>query len=253
MLNRKALINAAACAALAFAGVARADESSKPVYFDAAPARAPLMELMNKANLAKPLEDAGITISGRVEGSLTYGTNAPPRNVLSGRVFDFESQDPTLNQVGLVVNRDVDPLKFDVGGRVEWIWGGDSRLIHSLGLMDNQGVGDGPDNQWDLNQAYIDVSLGNNWKIRAGKFVTLNGYEVIDPTGNSLYSHSFLFGYAIPFTHTGVLVSTKINDSLSVAGGFSRGWDTSLPGFSRRPSRRKASASLTWLSRSRSQ
>ena len=28
---------------------------------------------------------------------------------------------------------------------------------------------------------------------------------MINPTGNPFYSHSYLFGYAIPFTHTGVL------------------------------------------------
>jgi len=52
------------------------------------------------------------------------------------RVFDFEDQDKTLNQIDLTIEKTVDASKgkFDWGFRVEWIWGGDARLIHSNGL-----------------------------------------------------------------------------------------------------------------------
>jgi hypothetical protein len=149
-------------------------------------------------------------------------------------VFDFEHEDPTLNQIAIVVERTVDDAlkakQWDVGARVEWIWGGDSRVIHSLGLFDYNGVGDGPDNQFDLTQAYVDIAvpIGNGLRVRAGKFVTTAGAEVIDPTGNALYSHSYLFGYAIPFTHTGVLGTYQVNDAWTVTAGITRGWDTSL-------------------------
>jgi hypothetical protein len=241
MMNRNALIAAAAFAALAVSGSARADETRPSAFapslalsqgqaamLETAPARAPLMELLNKAGVAKPLEDAGITIGGRIEGSFTYSASSPPGNIITGRVFDFEHEDLTLNQVGIVVNKDVDVSKFDIGGRMEWIWGADSRLIHSLGLMDNYGPTDGPDNQWDLNQLYIDVAFGGGFSVRAGKFVTPIGYEVIDPTQNQFYSHSFMFGFAIPFTHTGVLASYKQSDALTFSAGFTRGWDTSV-------------------------
>jgi hypothetical protein len=201
--------------------------SAKSVYLDApAPADDPLMALLVKAGVGNSLKSAGISAGGRIEGSWTYSASNPPGNVIGGRVFDFENQDPTLNQIGIYLNKDVDVSKFDVGGRMEWIWGADSRLIHSLGLFDY--YGGTPDNQWDLNQLYIDVSFGGGWKVRAGKFVALAGYEVIDPTQNMFYSHSFSFGYGIPFTHTGALVSQKVNDQITWQLGFSRGWDTSL-------------------------
>ncbi|HEX8916783.1 MAG TPA: outer membrane beta-barrel protein [Humisphaera sp.] len=228
MSLRKGLIGAAAVAALAVCGVARADE--QPFFMaEAAPQRAPLMALLNKVGAADPLEKAGITVGGRVEGSYTYSMSNPPGNVIAGRVFDFENQDLTLNQVGVFVDKGVDTSKFDIGGRMEWIYGGDARLIHSLGLFDHQGVGPNDlDNQWDLNQLYVDVSFGGGWKARVGKFVALAGQEVIDPTGNRLYSHSYLFGYAIPFTHTGVLVTHTVDANLEYSFGISRGWDTSL-------------------------
>jgi hypothetical protein len=239
------ILAAAACAALvsSAAPAVRAADSAKAA--DAAPsllldrpfmlqadvapagapvdARQPLMRLINN----KALEDTGITIGGRVEGSYTYGFNSPLGNAIAGRAFDFEHEDLTLNQVGIVIDRAIDGGKFDVGGRIEWIYGGDSRLIHSVGLFDHIGVGDGPDTQWDLNQAYVDVGFGAGIVVRAGKFNTPAGYEVIDPTGNDLYSHSILFGYAIPFTHTGVLFKQKVSEEFDYTLGVIRGWDTS--------------------------
>ena len=233
MSNRKGLVSAAACAVLAMSGLVRADEvapaspSLQPfaLLAEEAPARKPLMALLDKAGLAKGMEDMGITVGGRVEGSYTYSFSAPPGNVITGRVFDFENQDLTLNQLGLYVDKQVKSDVFDIGGRIEWIWGADSRLIHSVGLFDH--YGSSPDNQWDLNQAFLDINLPNIAKVRVGKFNTPIGYELIDPTGNSLYSHSFLFGYAIPFTHTGVTATFKLNEQFDLMVGVTRGWDTS--------------------------
>ena len=52
-----------------------------------------------------------------------------------------------------------------------------------------------PEYQFDITQAYIDVNvpMGNGLIIRTGKFVSLMGYETIDPRGNPFYSHSYLF------------------------------------------------------------
>src|SRR5205085_3196495 len=93
-----------------------------------------------------------------------------------------------------------------------------------------------PINQYDLTQAYVDifVPVGNGLTVRVGKFVTLMGNETIAPiatvtgsSGNALYSHSYNFGFGIPFTHTGVLATYAIGDKLTVNGGFSRGWEQS--------------------------
>lgn len=232
MSHRLRMVAAAACAVLTSSGLVRANEvasaSAQPFVLlaDEAPARKPLMALLGDG--AKGLEEAGISIGGRVQGSYTYSFSSPPGNDITGRLFDFENQDPTLNQVGVYVDKQVKADVFDVGGRMEWIYGADSRFIHSLGLFDHMGVDSGPDNQWDLNQLYVDINVPNVAKFRVGKFVTPAGYELIDPTGNSLYSHSFLFSYAIPFTHTGVTGTFRLNDNASLMVGITRGWDTSL-------------------------
>ena len=50
----------------------------------------------------------------------------PPDNVITGRSFDFENQDPTLNQVMLYAERTTDAAKkWDLGFRIEALYGAD--------------------------------------------------------------------------------------------------------------------------------
>jgi hypothetical protein len=121
------------------------------------------------------------------------------------------------------------------------VYGWDSGLIHSDGLYDTpgqrpNGIGayyhsrTSPENQFDIVQAYADfaIPVGTGLRIRAGKIVTLLGMEVINPTGNALYSHSYLFGYAIPFTNTGIIGEYKVSDDLLIDAGVTRGENQSL-------------------------
>jgi hypothetical protein len=194
--------------------------------------RTPLMSAMDKAGLGSTLDKSNLRLGGFVEGSWTYNLDSPDSGVNVGRSFDVEDQDPTLNQVDLFLERTVDVTKktFDVGFRMEWIWGGDSRFIHSNGLFDHYGFNDGPDEQFDLNQAYLDLAIpvGNGLRLRLGKYVTPFGFETINPTTTPFYSRSFLFSYAIPFTHTGAMATYAVDDNWSIEGGVFRGWEQSL-------------------------
>jgi hypothetical protein len=248
----------AAAAALACAGVACAEGTEegsvlRPTYFQeatTAPAEQPtstakpLMMLLDRTPAGEWLDRANITIGGYVDGGYTLSGNGQRANIpLSGRVFDTKSSRWVLDQVDLFVDRPVDYGKvaqnhsFDIGGHVEIDYGWDLGILHSSGLFDNPatlGVAHGtyrsrvsPENQFDLLQAYLDVALpvGSGLRLRAGKFVTTLGYEVINPTQNAFYSHSYLFGFAIPFTQTGVTGEYKINDDWLVDGGITRGWN----------------------------
>ena len=280
MVSRKGLASVAACAALACAGIVRADDfgaatndglALRAVYLDdmqdmsatrpttspaTSPSEAattapstpprPLMGLLEQTPVGKAMDSAGITIGGYIEGGYTASFSAPPGNVITGRVFDTRHEHIVLNQANFFFDRPVDYAKaaqnhtIDVGGHLDLIYGWDAGVIHSNGLFDNPatlGVTKGyyasradPENQFDVNQAYIDLALplGTGLRIRVGKFVTLLGEEVINPTGNALYSHSYLFGFAIPFTHTGIMGEYKINDDWLVDAGITRGWNQSI-------------------------
>lgn len=241
MSHRKGAAVLAASALLACAGIVRAAEPQaatvapvsglsldRPVYLDdTAPADTSLMGLANKLGIDKSLSSNGITIGGYVEASTSYNFRDTRFN--TGHVFDFENEDPTLNQLVLFIDKPVDTKSksFNVGGHIEMMYGADARLIHANGIFDHYGVGDGPNNQFDPTQFYADffIPVGNGLTIRAGKFVTLLGQEVINPTGNLLYSHSYLFGFAIPFTQMGVYGTYSVNDAWTFDLGVSRGWE----------------------------
>ena len=99
-------------------------------------------------------------------------------------------------------------------------------------------------NQWDLLQAYVDVTLpGVPVRIRAGKWIELAGFEHFsaniygafgDPA-RALYSYSYQFLYAEPGTQTGVLVTYVLNPQWTFDAGFTRGWNQSTPRRQRCP------------------
>jgi len=225
------------CAALVHAEISHSSlpqpelRLDTPLYLADAPApdRRPLMALLNEAGIAEPLEKLKIDIFGHIEGSYTYNFDRPDSGINPIRVFDFEHDEPLLNQLNLTVERAVDASqrKWDIGGRMEWIYGADAGLIHSFGLFDWYDGPRKPENQWDLNQLYLDLAIpvGNGLLVRGGKWVTLLGYETINPATNPFYSRSILFGFAIPFTHTGILLSYPLNDNWLIEGAIVRGWD----------------------------
>ncbi|GAC1535190.1 MAG: hypothetical protein NVS2B9_00280 [Myxococcales bacterium] len=74
------------------------------------------------------------------------------------------------------------------------------------------------------------MPVGSGLRLDVGKFVTHNGYEVIDGFDgyNDNYSRSFLFNYAIPFTHTGAKLSYTVSPMLSAMVMVANGWDAAL-------------------------
>ena len=80
---------------------------------------------------------------------------------------------------------------------------------------------------FDLQEAYgsYKFPLGTGLTLKAGKFVTLLGYEVIESINNLNFSRGFLFTFAIPLTHVGALLSYAPTDWLNLTVGPVVGWD----------------------------
>lgn len=80
---------------------------------------------------------------------------------------------------------------------------------------------------FELEQAYITykADVGDGLDIYVGKFVTLLGAEVIESPDNFNISRSILFGFAIPFTHTGIRATYPVTEEISVTAGVNNGWD----------------------------
>ena len=66
--------------------------------------------------------------------------------------------------------------------------------------------------------------VGTGLNVYAGRFVTLAGYEVIEARNNPNITRSILFGFAIPFTHTGIRTDYSAGP-LTLTAGLNNGWD----------------------------
>ena len=174
-----------------------------------------------------------LTISGSGDGGFTAINGADAArfvNAVPARVFDA-STGPFFDQNG---GRELAPandfansldlqnanlqLNFNgpfIGGKLEGSFGTDADVIASNGQSRSGS---------NLTQAYLQATRGAATLI-VGKFSTLAGAEVIEAPGNSNYSRSFLFGYAIPFTHTGARLTYAVNSKVSVVVGGNNGWD----------------------------
>lgn len=179
---------------------------------------------------AAPAPDpSAITVTGYVDAGYTsmnttgfFGDGVTP-----ARVFDTPHPDTgkkfssvNLNQAAVTVSR---APKEGWGGVVNLTAGRDANIFSSYGAGNN-GLFYNNGHNFDLTQAYGSYTAGQLTVI-AGKFVTLAGVEYIASTSDTNYSRSLLFGYAIPFTHTGLRATYAVNDMVSIIVGVNRGWD----------------------------
>ena len=171
-------------------------------------------------------DDLHLKFGGWVAQSYTFNFDSPSDRMNAGRVFDDRSNDYRFNQLLVYLERPLssDPTEFDIGGRIELMYGSDARFIHQRNLADNV---DDNTVQFDPVQFYalLRAPIGNGLTFKVGKYVTPHGAEVINAPQNALFSHSYMFGFAIPFSHTGVQVDYPINDNLSAYYGLVKGWD----------------------------
>jgi hypothetical protein len=203
----------------AFAGRALAEDPAAPQAPDAADG-----PRLVRRPLRCVLDDARIRVTGWADVFATT-TVGHDNAVRAGRVFDDDAQGIRLNQAYLGVERvPADGCCTDVGGKVALLWGTDARFVHARGLLDDQAP---EEYQFDLLELWGSVRfpVAKGLTLKAGKFTTPMGFEVIEAPNNLLPSRTFLFGYAIPFTHVGGIAKLELNERLSVSGGLFLGWD----------------------------
>ena len=130
----------------------------------------------------------------------------------ASRVFDTQPDAFNLHQAALFANINA---KEKFGAYVNLTAGDDAGVIKSNGSTTDQ---------FDVTQAYFRFQGGHTTFI-AGKFVTLAGAEVIDSRSMPVYSRGILFGYAVPFTHTGMRATFAASDKFGISIGANNGWD----------------------------
>ena len=166
---------------------------------------------------------AGFDLTGHVDIGYTNLRGAGKfASGLNSRVFDFDRNKVNLQSIDLQLAK---TPENGFGGVLDVTLGKDADTIAAYGTIDkSRGPANGVDKRADVTQAFVHYGAGALTVI-AGKYVTLSGAEVIKSVGNTNYSRSILFGYAIPFTHTGVRATYKTSDTLTLVGGVNQGWD----------------------------
>ena len=169
----------------------------------------------------------GITTDGFASLSYTYNTNVPGTRLNQFRVFDFNDDDPQLDVAQLVIQHPVgESGRF--GFRFNTIAGsGVPEVTASYGLFRNTATGVA--HHFDIPEFYLSyvAPVGKGLRFDAGKFVTHLGYEVIGGYDgyNDNFSRGFIFGYGVPFTHTGLKASYTFNSRISSALLITNGCD----------------------------
>ncbi len=161
-----------------------------------------------------------IAVNAFVSTAYEYNGNRPTTGTSSYRVFDFIDNSFNLDVAELVVQ--IAPTKpNDAGFRVDFAAG---NSIPQVTKSQDQAVA-----QFDLQQLFVSyiAPVGSGLRFDFGKYVTHLGYEVIEGYDgyNDNYSRSILFGYAIPFTHTGVKASYAFSSKVAAMVEVVNGWD----------------------------
>lgn len=159
---------------------------------------------------------AQIDVSGSVDFYYQYNFNKENPSL---RTFDIQHNSFTPSYAEVVLEKAASATSR-VGGRVDLGFGPTADIVGSFEP--------GSDEVFKhLQQAYISVAAGDNLTVDVGKFVTPHGAEVIESQNNWNYSRSILFGYAIPFYHTGARVALTASDQLTFTGFLVNGMNNS--------------------------
>ena len=214
--HRRFRLGALAIAAAAAARPAPAQEPARAPSSTPTPAPTPA---------PKPWHEE-ITVNGFVSATYSYNTNRPASGTNQFRVFDFDDNTVKVDVAELVLQKAI-AKPGEAGFRIDAVAGGSIPRVSAAAGFFRDASGKAQD--FDLQQAFVSyiAAVGSGLRFDVGKFVTHHGYEVIEGYDgyNDNATRSFLFGYAIPFTHTGVKAGYTFSDQLAAIVMLANGWD----------------------------
>lgn len=168
-----------------------------------------------------------IRMSGFVDTTFNWDVNGNPAGLAGNngvaRAFDSEARSFDLANAQINFERPA-PEKGGAGFKTSFMYGTDARIVDAA---DTSGGAVAVD-EFAIKDAFVDIKIpvGAGLTVWAGKFVTLQGAEVIESYLNWNQSRSLLFNLAIPFTHTGVRATYNwLDGKVVTSAGIVNGWD----------------------------
>jgi len=130
-----------------------------------------------------------------------------------------------MNQLWVYAERETEVrgCGWDIGGRIDLVYGTDSEFMQSI---------DGLEADWDqtgfyqlaIPQFYLDVAY-KSLTFTAGHFISPLGWESYMAPDNFFYSRSYTFMYGTAGTYWGGILTWDFSDQAQVFAGLHRGSD----------------------------
>ena len=160
-----------------------------------------------------------LTISGMAVASGNYNVNRPGDRLNRFHQFDATADTFQIDEAQLIFHKHPEE---GIGFRTDLVFAEIAQNIGSSGTLTTDDI--------DVEQAYVNYRFTPSDRpldIWFGKYVTLAGAEVIEDPSNYNWNitHSFMFYYAIPFTHTGMRATYAPMNWATVIVGVNNGWD----------------------------
>ncbi len=195
----------------------------QPMQAEDKPAQPPAAAAAAAAPAAPPAPKwyDELAVNGFLSTTYGYNVNRPDTGLNQFRTFDLYDNTFMVDVFTLTLQKAVSKPD-EIGFRVDLSAGGTlPKVESSYGLLQGQ--------DFDVKQAFVSyiAPIGSGLRFDAGKFLTHFGYEYIESwdTPNDNVTHSFSFGYAIPFTHTGLKASYSFSDQVAGMLMVANGWD----------------------------
>ena len=172
-----------------------------------------------------------IYYDGWIAQGFTVNAEGPRNNLNFPVGFNDQANEYQMSQIYMLLEKPIDDSGYgwDVGGRVDLLYGTDSKFTMSRGLETHEDFSD----KWNsdryglaMPQLYMEVYAPwqNGLSLKLGHFYTIIGYESNPAAENFFYSHSYALQYGEPVTHTGFIGSTRLGQ-ITFHAGMTRGWD----------------------------
>ncbi|MBI5443053.1 MAG: porin [Deltaproteobacteria bacterium] len=175
----------------------------------------------------------GVQASGFITGYYTHNLSGAPRGGTTAnrrndfRYNDLEANQFTLDMVELQLLK-ATAADSRLGFGVTANYGSTVRRLESAGFGTKDPLGMTTTNAFDFRQAFLTYKLpvGNGLDFKFGKFDALVGLELNAMAYNLNTSRGLLY-WLTPATHTGVLLTYPLADTLTASIGLANGWDVS--------------------------
>ena len=184
-----------------------------------------LTDLFNDDCGKNHLRDNNMKLGGSLAQSFAWNFQSPSNRWNGPVTWTDRSNEYQLNQFWLFAEKATDTSKndFDIGGRVDLLYGTNARLTTETGLETPNLNGPGIYGL-AIPQFYGEVAY-KKLKIKAGHFISPVGYFTVDTSQNFFNTIPYTYQWGEPFTHTGALATYQCSDNFVASSGYVQGWD----------------------------